>query len=45
MNKFMNEFNALKNNILNHRKENKTNQKPRSQSSFSKSPPRTKQGW
>ena len=30
MNKFMNEFNSLKNNILNHRKENKTNQKPRS---------------
>ena len=41
----MNDFNSLKNNIVNNRKGNKTNQKPRSQSSSSKSPPRTKQVW
>ena len=39
----MNDFNSIKNNILNNGKENKPNQKPRSQQSFSKSPPRTKQ--
>ena len=39
----MNDFNSLKNNILNNGKENKTNQKPISQSSSSKLPPRTKQ--
>ena len=41
----MNDFNSLKNNILNNGKWNKTNQKPRNQSSSSKSPPRTKQVW
>ena len=41
----MNDFNSLKNNILNNGKENKTNQKPKIQPSFSKSPPRTKQVW
>ena len=41
----MNDFNSLKNNILNNGKENKPNQKPRSQQSSSKSPPRTKQVW
>ena len=43
MNRPMNDFNSFKNNILNHWKRNKTNQKPRNQSSSSKSPPRTKQ--
>ena len=41
----MNDFNSFKKNILNNRKGNKTKQKPRSQSSFLKSPPRTKQVW
>ena len=41
--RLMNDFNSIKNNILNNGKENKPNQKPRSQQSFSKSPPRTKQ--
>ena len=45
MNRPMNDFNSFKNNILNHWKRNKTNQKPRNQSSSSKSPPRTKQVW
>ena len=45
MNRLMNDFNSLKNNILNNGKWNKTNQKPRNQSSSSKSPPRTKQVW
>ena len=44
MNRLMIEFNSLKNNILNG-KGNKTNQKPKSQSRFSKSLPRTKQVW
>ena len=43
MNGLMNDFNSLKSNILNNGKGNKTNQKPRSQSSSSKSPPRPKQ--
>ena len=42
-NRLMNDFNSLKNNILNNGKENKTNQKPGSQPSSSKSPSRTKQ--
>ena len=41
----MNDFNSLKNNILNNGKGNKTNQKPRSQSSSSKSLLRTTQIW
>ena len=45
MNRLMNDFNSLKNNILNNGKGNKTNQRPRSQPSSSKSPPRTKQVW
>ena len=45
INRFMNDFNSLKNKILNKGKGNKTNKKPRSQSSSSKSPPRTKQVW
>ncbi|KAL6323245.1 hypothetical protein AAG906_029252 [Vitis piasezkii] len=45
MNRLMNYFNSLKNNILNNGKRNKTNQKSRSRSSSSKSPPRTKQVW
>ena len=44
MNRLINAFNSLKNNILNNGKRNKTNQKP-SQPSSSKSPPRTKQVW
>ena len=43
MNGLMNDLNSLKINILNNGKGNKTNQKPRSQSSSSKSPPRPKQ--
>ena len=39
----MDDFNFLKNNILNNREENKTNQKLRSQPSSSNSIPRTKQ--
>ena len=39
----MNDFNSLENNILNNGKVNKTNQKPRSQSTFSKSLSKTKQ--
>ena len=39
----MNDFNFLKNNILNNKKENKPNQKPRNQQSSCKSPPRIKQ--
>ena len=45
MNRLINDFNSLKNNILNNRKENKTNQKPRSQYSSSKTPLRTKPIW
>ena len=40
--RLMNDFNSFKNNILNNGKGNKTNQKPRSQPNYSKSPPRTK---
>ena len=43
MNRLVNDFNSLENNILNNGKVNKTNQKPRSQSSFSKSLSKTKQ--
>ena len=39
----MNDFNSLKNNILNTAKRNKTNKKPKSQLSSTKSPPKTKQ--
>ena len=39
----MNNFNSLKNNILNNEKGNKPNQKHRNQQNFSKSPPRIKQ--
>ena len=45
MNRLMNDFNFLKYNILNNGKGNKINQKPKSQPSSSKSPPRTKQVW
>ena len=41
--RLMNDFNSLKNNILNNGKGNKTNWKPRSQPNSSKSQPRTKQ--
>ena len=41
----MNDFNSLKNNILNNGKGNKSNQKPGSQFSSSKWPPMTKQVW
>ena len=44
-NRLINDFNFLKNNILNNEKGNKTNKKPRSQSSSSKSPPKTKWDW
>ena len=43
MNRLIKYFNSLKNNILNNRKGNKTNQEPRSQPSSFKSPLRTKQ--
>ncbi|KAL6315809.1 hypothetical protein AAG906_008195 [Vitis piasezkii] len=43
MNRLMNDFNSLENNILNNGKVNKSNQKPRNQSSFSKSLSKTKQ--
>ena len=45
MSRLKKDFNSHKNNILNNRKENKPNQKPRSQQSSFKSPPRIKQVW
>ena len=45
MNRLMNDFNSLKNNIFNNGRGNKTNHKPKIQFSFSKLPPRTKQVW
>ena len=41
----MNDYNSLKNNIFNNGKKNRTNQKPKIQSSFSKSLFRTKHIW
>ena len=41
----MNDFNSLKNSILNNQKGNKPNEKPRNQQSLSKSPLRIKQVW
>lgn len=41
----MNEFNSLKNNILNTKKWKKTNVEPKTQQSSSKSPPKVKQVW
>ena len=43
MSRLINDFNCFQNNILNNEKGNKTNKKPRSQLSSSKSPPRIKQ--
>ncbi|KAL6350551.1 hypothetical protein AAG906_019198 [Vitis piasezkii] len=45
MSRLMNDFNSLKNNILNNGKWNKPNQKPRSQPSSSKSPLMIKQSF
>ena len=45
MSRLMNEFKSLKDNILNNRKGNKSNQKPKTLQRSSKSLPRIKQVW
>ena len=45
LNMLLDEFNSLKNNILNTRKEKKTNSKSKTHKSFSKSPPKVQQVW